>query len=87
VGHLWFAVQDAGPTRAGYLYNILVKPAYRGRGHAKAALELAEPLAAEHGATSLALHVFAFNTGAQALYRSLGYGITGLNMFKPLRRD
>jgi ribosomal protein S18 acetylase RimI-like enzyme len=39
------------------------------------------------GLSSLALHVFSFNTGAQALYRSIGYGISGMNMFKPLRRD
>jgi hypothetical protein len=37
--------------------------------------------------SSIALHVFSFNTGAQALYRSTGYGITGMNMLKPLRRD
>ena len=28
-----------------------------------------------------------FANARQALYRSAGYGITGMNMLKPLRRD
>jgi len=87
VGFLWFAVQEAGDARAGYVYNIRIKPEHRGRGHAKAALDLIEAIALEKGVPAIALHVFSFNGGAVALYRSLGYGITGYNMLKPLRRD
>ncbi len=32
----------------------------------------------------LGLHVFAFNKGAQALYRSLGFKVASLNLRKPL---
>ncbi len=64
-----------------------MQPEFRGRGHARAALQLAEAIAIAQGAQAIALHVFIFNTSAQALYRSLGYGITGLNMLKPLQRD
>ena len=60
-------------------------PDFRGRGHASAALALLESVAIELGATAVGLHVFGFNTNAQALYRSLGYGITGFNMIKRLR--
>jgi ribosomal protein S18 acetylase RimI-like enzyme len=87
VGFLWFAIIEASDTRYGYVYNIRVKPEFRGRGHARAALDLIEAVAADKGLSSIALHVFSFNTGAQALYRSIGYGITGMNMFKPLRHD
>ena len=87
VGVLWFAIIENGDVRSGYVYNIRIKPEFRGRGHAKAALDLIEKFAVSHGLASLALHVFSFNTGAQALYRSIGYGISGMNMFKPLRRD
>ena len=72
--------------RSAFVYNIRIEPAFRGRGHAKAALEQVEQLAVAEGMTSIGLHVFGFNTGAQALYRSLGYGLTGFNMRKPLRR-
>jgi ribosomal protein S18 acetylase RimI-like enzyme len=37
--------------------------------------------------TVLRLHVFAQNGRALALYRAAGYGITGMNMLKWLRRD
>jgi len=87
VGFVWFAeVGDEG-TRSGFLYSIRVKPEFRGRGYAKAALGQVERLAEGMGLHGIALHVFGFNTGAQALYRSLGYGITGINMVKVLRRD
>lgn len=84
VGHLWFAVQGAG--QEGYLYNIRIKPAFRGRGHARAALQRLEDIALAQGVTTIALHVFVTNASAQALYRSLGYGNTGFNMLKPLNR-
>jgi ribosomal protein S18 acetylase RimI-like enzyme len=85
VGSLWFAVVGEGEARSGYVYNVRVQPAWRGRGHARAALLEVERIAAGMGLTAIALHVFGFNAPAQALYRSLGYGITGFNMRKPLR--
>ncbi len=87
VGSMWFAVQGEGAQRRGYLYNIRIEPAARGRGHARAAMRLLEQLALDEGLSHVALHVFAFNSGAQALYRSLGFGITGFNMVKALRGD
>lgn len=85
VGSLWFMVSSSPPDRAAYLYNIRVRPEYRGRGHASAAIRIFEKLVTELGASTVALHVFGFNTTAQALYRSLGYGITGFQMIKRLR--
>jgi len=86
VGSLWFAVVDGVEGRSGYIYNIRIEPPYRGRGHAKEALDLVEAVALRLGLDAIALHVFGFNTNAQALYRSQGYGITGMNMRKTLRR-
>lgn len=87
VGALWFAVDSNQGTGAGYLYNIRVEPAFRGRGHAKAALDRLDEIALGMGLTSMGLHVFGHNTNAQALYRASGYWITGLLMSKPLRRS
>ena len=87
LGFVWFALLDEGGERSAYVYNVRVEPAFRGRGHAKEALDRVAAIAAEQGAHALALHVFSFNTSALALYRSLGYGITGMNMLKPLRRE
>lgn len=87
VGWLWFAISDVHGVRSGYIFSIKLAPQYRGRGHAKEAIDLIERRAHEEGLVGIALHVFSFNASAHALYRSLGYGITGFNMIKPLRRD
>ena len=84
VGYVWFGIRQSGDDRTGHLYRIRILPELRGRGYAKAAIGLVEELAADMGLRALTLHVFGFNTSAQALYRSLGYGITGFNMLKPL---
>lgn len=87
VGFLWFAELDAGDLRTGHIYSIHIEPAHRGHGHAKAAIDRIEELGRARGLGTISLHVFSHNAAAQALYRSLGYGITGFNMIKPLRRD
>ena len=87
VGFLWFAVLGKDDSRLGYIYNIRVKLEFRGRGHAPAALALIEKVAQTMELPAIALHVFAFNSAAQALYRSVGFDITGFNMRKPLRRS
>lgn len=82
VGHVWFNVQQADTLREGYLYNIHIKAIHRGRGYATSAMRVIEQMAADEGVSDVRLHVFAMNTAAQALYRSLGYWITGVNMQK-----
>lgn len=86
VGFLWFAIVENNGGRWGYIYHVRIHPEFRGRGHARAALAHIERFALDKGVTTMGLHVFSFNTGAQALYRSIGYGITGMNMLKPLQR-
>ena len=36
------------------------------------------------GLSSIGLHVFSQNIGAQTSYRKLGYGVTSVNMLKHL---
>lgn len=87
IGFVWFAVLADGATRSGYLYHIRIKPQFRGLGHAKAALDRLDEIARAMGLSSIALHTFSQNGAAQALYRSQGYWITGMNMRKTLRMD
>jgi ribosomal protein S18 acetylase RimI-like enzyme len=84
VGHLWLASMPRGSSRVMFVCQILVKPEHRRKGYARAALLAAEQLALEQGLSGIALHVFAHNTQAQALYRALGYDVASLNMLKPL---
>lgn len=84
VGVLWLAILDRAGSKGAYVYQLWIDPAHRRQGHARAAFEAMEPLVADFGAVSIGLHVFGHNSGAQALYRSLGYNVTGVNMHKPL---
>jgi len=86
IGSAWLALVETPVSRDGFLYNIRISTEFRGRGHAKAAMELIEAKAVDLGVSAISLHVFGFNTNAQALYRALGYGITGFNMIKRIDR-
>lgn len=82
VGFLWLAEMARGGQRLGHVYDVSVHPAHRRRGHAQAAFTALEAVARELGLSVIGLHVFAHNPGAQALYRKLGYEVTGINMQK-----
>lgn len=84
VGTLWLAVTEHPGGRSGYVYDVAIAPGHRRRGHAKAAFMALEAVARGLGLRDIGLHVFAHNDGAQALYRALGYEVTGLNMRKAM---
>lgn len=84
VGYLWLAVQARNGLRGAYVYDVVVLQAYRRQGHARRAFRALEARVAEIGLGSIGLHVFGHNPGAQALYRQLGYAVTGINMLKRL---
>lgn len=84
VGFLWFAVEERYGIRSAYVYDLAIHAESRRRGHAKRAFEALEHLVSALGLSSIGLHVFGNNPGAQALYAKLGYRVTGLNMAKHL---
>jgi ribosomal protein S18 acetylase RimI-like enzyme len=85
VGVLWLAVtEQPGGLATGYVYDVAIDAAHRRQGHARGAFLALEALAREMGLAEIGLHVFSNNEGAQALYRSLGYEPTGINMHKKL---
>ena len=69
------------------MYDAETKPNLRQRGHARAAFEALEPMVSDLGLASIGLHAFGHYPGAQALYRSLGYEVTGVNMLKPIPKQ
>ena len=83
VGYLWLAPSAADPD-SWWVFDIEILEQYRRQGHARAALELGHAVAAEHGATSIGLNVFGYNSGAHDLYRSLGYEVTAMQMQRQL---
>jgi ribosomal protein S18 acetylase RimI-like enzyme len=84
VGVVWFVVQVRDGLRSAFVYDLEVKAEFRRQGHALRALRALEPLVAALGLSTIGLHVFGQNLGAQALYAKLGYGVTGINMLKHL---
>lgn len=69
VGNLWLAVEP--PTV--YVYDVVVAPEHRGRGHGRALMMAAERWARRRGASAVRLNVFGHNVVARSLYDKLGY--------------
>jgi len=82
VGTLWIAIKDRADRRIAYVYDVVIAPKHRRRGHAVRAFQALEQEAARLGLGGIALHVFGHNHEAQALYRKLGYVATNISMFK-----
>ncbi len=84
VGTLWIATRARAGRRIAYVYGVNVDPAHQRQGHATAAFRALEDWARSAGLAGIALHVFGHNTGAQALYRRLGFETTDITMYKPV---
>jgi len=84
VGYLWYAVEERSGHRGAYVYDVEVLEPFRRQGHAGRAFEALEAIVASMGLARIALHVSGFNTGAQDLYRQLGFKATGISMLKTL---
>jgi GNAT superfamily N-acetyltransferase len=72
VGDLWLSTAEP----MAFVYNIVVRPAYRRRGHGARIMNAAALRCRELGRAVLGLNVFAHNPGARALYDKLGYEVT-----------
>ncbi|QNM97556.1 GNAT family N-acetyltransferase [Chitinimonas koreensis] len=80
IGRLWYSLV----ADEAYLFDILIEPAWRGRGLGRAAMAAFEAEARTLGARQLALNVFVGNAGARGLYEALGYGAISQQMVKAL---
>jgi ribosomal protein S18 acetylase RimI-like enzyme len=84
VGYIWCAIQDNYGQRSAFVYDVEIKPEFRRQGLATEAFEAIQDHVVALGIESIGLHVFAFNEPAIALYRKLGFQVTGVNMQKKL---
>ena len=84
LGVLWFAIRQRASDRIAYVYDVVIHPPFQRRGHASRAFRALEDKVRDMGLSGIALHVFGHNTGARALYESLGYATTNITMFKPV---
>lgn len=84
LGYIWFCIRGVEHNRQAFVCDVIIEPEFRGHGHGRKIMELAEIEAKKVGAKRMGLHVFGFNTRAINLYQSLGYETTDLVMEKPL---
>lgn len=63
----------AASSREAYVERLVVSPAHRNRGMARALLDASEDLARETGKATVGLHVSVGNISALRLYESSGY--------------
>ena len=83
VGILWVGPNPDGVGPA-WVYDIEVDEDRRGEGWGRALMLEAERLARADGHVEIGLNVFGSNAVARRLYESLGYGVSSIQMRKPL---
>ncbi len=84
VGGLWYMLVEEGDTRQLFVMDVQVYEQHRRRGYGTQAFLEMEDKAREMGVSTIALHVFADNHPARAMYRKLGYAGTGTEMEKAI---
>lgn len=80
VGVIWYELRNE--NRDAYVYDIVVWPQYRQRGHARRAFLLLEQMLRDTGIRRIVLNVFEHNLAARSFYRSLGYAPRSVLMMK-----
>ncbi|MEV5205428.1 GNAT family N-acetyltransferase [Streptomyces sp. NPDC053720] len=83
VGYLWGG-RDGNLSSQWFVYDIRIHPDYRGGGHGRTLMHVAEVEALASGCSVVALSVFAGNQTARRLYISLGYTVSNSRMLKDL---
>jgi ribosomal protein S18 acetylase RimI-like enzyme len=90
VGMLGLIVQEdqvfvrADLRRHGYVSDLVVDAAWRGKGVGRLLIGEAERLTREKGLKRLVIGVMAGNAGAERLYGELGFSVYAKAMMKPL---
>ncbi|MGP4044423.1 GNAT family N-acetyltransferase [Streptomyces sp. 2A115] len=80
VGRLWLGSHDGW----AFVFDVEADERYRGQGHGRSLMLLAEAQAIAAGRTGIRLNVFAGNTPAERLYESLGYETVTYHLYKNL---
>ncbi|MEN8652868.1 GNAT family N-acetyltransferase [Streptomyces sp. 21So2-11] len=85
LGTLWVALRRPFLGRSGaFVFDVEVAEAYRGRGHGRSLMLLAEQRAFAAGGERIGLNVYADNVPALRLYESLGYESEMRHFYKQL---
>ncbi|MFJ4618773.1 GNAT family N-acetyltransferase [Streptomyces sp. NPDC088812] len=80
VGSLWVSFRED----KAFVFDVETAEPFRGRGHGRSLMLLAEAQAAAAGKRVIGLNVFVGNTPAERLYASLGYVPVSYSLYKQL---
>ncbi|MBK6019147.1 N-acetyltransferase [Streptomyces sp. MBT53] len=80
VGTLWTGLRDG----KAFVYKVESDARYRGKGHGRSLMLLAEAQGIAAGLPAIRLNVFQGNTPAERLYESLGYETVTYHLYKSL---
>jgi GNAT superfamily N-acetyltransferase len=83
-GGLWYMLAEEDRVRQFFVVDIQIYEEYRRRGYGEQAFKAMEDKAREMGVTTIALHLFADNHPARAMYQKLGYAGTDTAMAKDI---
>ncbi|MBN2877196.1 MAG: GNAT family N-acetyltransferase [Bacilli bacterium] len=81
VGFIWYAIRNDG----AFIYDFYIAESMRRQGYGKKVILACEKDVKEKGENTIGLHVFGHNKPARALYESLDYYPTSIQMKKDLK--
>lgn len=80
VGSLWLFSKASEPEASSFVYELAVVPDKRRQGYGRAIMRVAIDQCRERGMAAMSLNVFGHNSGARALYDSLGFEVSSTFM-------
>jgi ribosomal protein S18 acetylase RimI-like enzyme len=81
VGFIWYGFRN---QHDAFIFDFFIDESMRRKGYGKKVLKACEDDAKNKGAKTIGLHVFGHNKAARALYESIGYVATSIQMRKDL---
>ena len=82
VGYLWHSIDKTEPT--AFIHDFYIHEAHRSKGFGRQAIHELEKRVLSVGVKELKLRVAYYNPRALALYKEIGFAITGINMAKKI---
>lgn len=84
IGVLWFGIKRDRQIPEAYVWDIVIKPIFRGKGFGKQAILALEEEVKSMGLSRISLNVFGHNDVAQRMYKRLAYRTVSSVMAKNL---
>jgi len=81
IGFIWYCMRT---PELAFIYDFFILEDHRKKGFGKQVMKACEEDAKTNGAKAIGLHVFGHNKAARALYESIGYVPTSIQMKKQL---